>query len=96
MQRKKEVKLGDALRFWLRQEGIETPLNEFRAKEAWYELMGPGITQHTPSVEVRGGVMYIQVTNAALRNELMMNRSALLARINKHVEAQVIQSIVIR
>ena len=96
MERRKEIKLGDALRFWLRQEGIETPLNEFRAKEAWYELMGPGISRYTDSVEVRGGVMYIHVTNAALRNELMMNRSTLVARINNHIKAQVIQSIVVR
>lgn len=96
MKKTREVKLGELVRTMLREEGLETPLNEFRAQEAWSELMGPDIMRYTRQVQVRGGIMYLSLTHAALRHELMMQRSALIARINQHVGAQVIQQIVIR
>ncbi|MBQ0020240.1 MAG: DUF721 domain-containing protein [Bacteroidales bacterium] len=96
MRRTREIKLGDLVHAMLREEGLETPLNEFRAEQAWGQLMPPTITNYTTEVQVRGGVMYLKIINAALRQELMMQRSALAARINQHVGAQVIQQIVIR
>lgn len=96
MKRVREIKLGDAIRALLRVEGLETPLNEFRAQQAWEQLMGPDIMRFTQHVSVRGGVMYLSLTNAALRQELMLSRARLMARINEHVGAQVVQQIVIR
>lgn len=96
MRRTREVKLGDLVRAMLREEGLETPLNEYRAQEAWGNLMGPDIMRYTRHIQVRGGIMYLSITHAALRHELMMQRSALVARINQHVGAQVLQKIVIR
>lgn len=96
MKKTREIKLGEVIHAILREDGLETPLNEFRAKEAWYKLMGETITRYTSEVDVHGGVMYLKVTNAALRQELMMSRSTLMARINQHVGAQVLQQIVVR
>ena len=96
MKRTREVKLGDLVRAMLREEGLETPLNEYRAQEAWGELMGPDIMRYTQRVQVRGGIMYLSITHAALRHELMMQRTTLMHRINQHVGAQVLQQIVIR
>lgn len=96
MLRKRESLLGDVLRAVLRQDGLETPLNEHRACEAWYEIMGPAITRYTKDVNVHGGTMYVEVTNAALRQELMMSRPVLVARINQHIGSQTVQQIVVR
>ncbi len=96
MRRTKEVKLGDAIRAILRLDGIETPLNEYRAIEAWHEINGKGISRYTTGVNIRGGIMYVQISSPALRQELMMRRSLLVQQINQHVGAQVLQQIVIR
>lgn len=96
MRRTKEVKLGDALMAMLRLDGIETPLNEYRAVEAWYDINGKGISRYTTSVNVRGGIMYVQLSSPALRQELMMRRALLVQQINERVGAQVLQQIVIR
>ena len=96
MQRTREAKLGDILHAILRADGLETPLNEYRASMAWAEVMGQMIAKYTSKVEVRGGVMYLSITNAALRQELMMSKASVAARINEHVGAQVVQQIIIR
>lgn len=96
LKKQKETKLSEAIFALLREDGLETPLNEYRAQQAWPEVMGELISRYTTNVTVRGGIMYVQVSNAALRQELMMNRSNIISRINQHVKAQVIQQVVVR
>lgn len=94
MKRVKESKLGDLIYAMLREDGLETPLNEYRATEAWSKVMGKAIEKYTGEVNVRAGVLYVQIRNAALRQELLMQRSTIIPRINQEVGAQVIQQIV--
>ncbi len=96
MRRTREEKLGDLIHAMLREDGLETPLNEYRASMAWGKVMGEFVAKYTSNVTVRGGIMYVQVTNAALRSELMMNRASVAARINQHIGAQAIQQIIVR
>lgn len=96
MRRKNAQSIGDVLRQFLRQEGLETPLNEMRMVSAWPEVMGRGVASYTGQVFVKNGVLYVQIKSPALRANLMMNRDALVRRLNEHVGAQVIQNIIFR
>lgn len=96
MRRKNAQSIGDVLRQFLRQEGLETPLNERRMVAAWSEVMGQGVTAYTGQVYVRNAVLYVQIKSPALRANLMMNRDGLVRRLNEHVGAQVIQNIIFR
>lgn len=94
MRRTNTQRLGDLLHSFLREEGLETPLNEHRIVNAWPEVMGQAISRYTGKIDIRGNVMYIQIKSPALKNDLMMNRAQLIQRLNQHVGAQVITSIV--
>lgn len=96
MRRNKAECLGDILRHYLRQEGLETPLNERRMVSAWSEVMGAGVARYTGDVFVKNGVLYVQLKSPALRSNLMMSRDVLVRRLNEHVGAQVIQNIIFR
>lgn len=96
MRRCKAETIGDMIRQFLRREGLETPLNELRIVSAWPEVMGEGIARYTGEAFVRNEVLYIQIKSPALRANLMMNREALVARLNNHVGAQVIRNIIFR
>lgn len=96
MKRGQAESIGDLLRRYLRQEGLETPLNETRMAAAWPEVMGQGVARYTGDVFVRNGVLYVQLKSPALRADLMMNREVLVQRLNRHVGAQVIRDIVFR
>ncbi len=96
MKRKNAEMFGTLLRQFLRSEGFETPLNERRLVAAWPEVMGEAIARYTGDVAVRGGVLYVQLKSPALRANLMMERTALVNRLNAHVGAQVIHEVVIR
>ena len=94
MLRKKAEPITSILHAFLREQGLETPLNEMRAQEAWESIAPPGIKRYTRSVEVRGGVLYVGITNPSIRANIMMSRSQLVQRINAEIGAQTITGIV--
>ena len=80
---------------FLREEGLETPLNEHRAVEAWPRVAGPVIARLTGEVNFKSGTLYIKITRPALRQDLMMGRTQLVRKLNTEVGAQVVQNIVV-
>ncbi len=96
MRRNEAASIGQLIRQFLRQESLETPLNECRLIRAWGEVLGPGIASYTRDLYIRNQVLHVHLTSAALRQELMMGRGLLVRNLNKHVGAQVITDIVFR
>lgn len=45
---------------------------------------------------IRNQILYVHLTSAALRQELMMGRDLLVRNLNRHVGAQVITNIIFR
>lgn len=93
MERRKTENLRDVINRYLRLNGLETPLNEQRAIEAWPEVVGPTIARMSSDLQIRGGVLYVKIARPALRQDLMMMRTELARRVNQRVNAQVIESI---
>ena len=49
-ERNNAEQIGDVLRQFLRQQGLETPLNEYRLVDAWKDVVGPVITRYTTNL----------------------------------------------
>lgn len=95
MRRQKAEQLGDVLHRVLREEGLETPINEHRlVNEAWPEVMGQAIVRYTGNIYIRNSTLYVQLKSPALRQNLMFGRDALVHRLNNYVGAQVIERLV--
>ena len=96
MRRNNTEHIGDVLRKFMREEGLESPLNEHRLIEAWSELLGPGIASYTSNLYIKNQILYVHLTSPALRQELMMGRELLVKNLNRHVGASVIVNIIFR
>lgn len=96
MKRTNAKPIGEIIEGFLQQEHLDTQLDEHRASALWPQIVGPGINRYTISRDVRDGVMYVRLSSAPLRNELMLNRSTLVDHINKALGRQVIRDIVFR
>lgn len=94
MRKQKAEQVGALIQHFLREEGLETPYNEYRLIQAWPEVMGQGIANLTSSLQIRGGVLYIRLQSSVLRQELMASRRQLAQRLNEFVGAQVIENII--
>lgn len=96
MKRNDAEQIGNLIRTYLRQESLESPLNERRLINAWPEVLGPLFASYTKELFIKNQTLYVHLTSAALRQELLMGRDILVRKLNQHVGAQVITNIVFR
>lgn len=96
MKRNNAEQIGKLIQQFLRQESLESPLNEQRLLDSWEPLVGPTINSYTRDLYIRNQVLYVHVTSAALRQELMMGRDLLVRNLNQRVGASVITNIIFR
>lgn len=86
--------VGDIINEILQQERLDVPLDEHRASALWPEIVGYGVNKYTTRRYVHSGVMHVTISSAPLRNELNLNRSAIVSRINEALGRDVIKEIV--
>lgn len=96
MRRTEAESISDVMYRFLREQGLETPLNEFRLIQAWNSVMGKTVSKYTLDLEVRNQTLYVTMGSASLKSEIMMRRTALVKALNDYVGAQVICSISVR
>lgn len=96
MKRNNTEQIGEVLRKFLRQEGLESPLNEFRLVEAWKDVVGPTIYRYTTNLYIKNQTLFVHLSSSVLRQELQMQREALVKHLNNQVGAQVIVNIIFR
>lgn len=96
MKRNNTEQVGDVIRRLLRQEGLETPLNEYRLIEAWKDVVGSVIARYTMNLYIKNQVLYVHLSSSVLRQELSMSRTLLIRNLNAQVGSQVIVNIVFR
>ena len=93
MRRNNAEHIGDVIRFFLRQQGLESPLNEYRLVQAWGDVVGPAMSRYTSNLYIKNQTLHVHLTSAVLRQELMMARELLVKNLNQQVGAQVIVDI---
>jgi predicted nucleic acid-binding Zn ribbon protein len=96
MRRTNTESIGAVIQKFLRLHGLETPLNERRLIDAWATVVGTPRAAYTKDLIIRNQTLYVSVGSAALRQELSMERSNLVRRLNEKVGATVITDIVFR
>ncbi|NDV57825.1 DUF721 domain-containing protein [Bacteroides sp. 519] len=96
MKRNDAESIGMLIRKYLRQECLEGPLNEQRLLNSWEEVLGSTIAAYTKELYIRNQTLFVHLTSASLRQELMMGRELLVKSLNRKVGAEVIREIVFR
>ena len=93
MKRSKTESITNLLNEFLREQGLETPLNQHRLIESWPVVMGEAINRQTSDLVIKNQTLHVKIKSAALKSDLMMNRTALVQRLNEAVGAYVITDI---
>ncbi len=96
MKRGETKSIAELVKAMCREEGLETPLNEYRLMNAWGEVLGAAVASYTKELRIYNQVLYVTLTSSVLRHELFMNRKSIVRRLNEHVRAQVITDIILR
>ena len=93
MFRRKVQSIQTLLPVFLRRQGLESPLRQWRLLTSLDEVVGDPIARYTSERFIKNQTLYVKVHNPALRADLSMGRSLLVKRLNERAGAQVIVDI---
>ncbi len=96
MRKRQAMSIGDILRQVMREEGLESPLQQQRLLAAWPEVIGPAMAAYTTDLFIKNQTLVVQVSSSVLRQELYMAKQILIRNLNQKAGAQVITEIVFR
>ena len=91
---RREVKsVADVLQQLLREEGLETPLQQKRLIDSWETVTGRIVARYTTEKFIQNQTLYVKIVNPALRQDLAMMRQQLVKRLNEQVGSFIISDI---
>ena len=91
---RRDVKsINDLLNMYLRREGLETPLLQRSAVDAWDKVVAAGVARYTGEKFIKNQTLFVKIQSPALRQDLTMMRSQLVKRINEAVGSMVIADV---
>lgn len=96
MKRTEAKSIAQIIGDFMQQEDIEDAVLEQKALRLWQQVVGPGVNRMTTERYVENGVITVKISSAALRNDLMLTRTAIIAQLNELVGKPVIREIVFR
>lgn len=91
---RREVKsVADVLQQLLREDGLETPLQQKRLIDSWETVTGRIVARYTTEKFIQNQTLYVKIVNPALRQDLAMMRQQLVKRLNEQVGSFIISDI---
>ena len=94
VRRYNDQTLAEVISEMLSQYRLEGKLSQARLIEAWPEVTGPMIANHTRDIYIKGRTLFVKIDSPALRNELTYSRSQILTSLNETVGEEIIKEIV--
>jgi predicted nucleic acid-binding Zn ribbon protein len=95
MKRSNDRSLGDAIKEFLQAYRLEDKLNETRLIAAWPTVMGKLIANHTMDLYIKNKILFVKLDSAALRSELTYAKEKIVKALNKEVNVDVIEDVVL-
>jgi predicted nucleic acid-binding Zn ribbon protein len=79
--------------FFADNPAMADKMAETRLMNYWNE-MSPAVSRYTENVYIKNKTLYVKLSSAVLKNELMMHRTQLVSDLNEKAGRNVITAIV--
>lgn len=96
LQKNQPLTLGSVLDGLIDTMGMRPRIDASRAVEGWAVVAGPRILAVTQRARLSGDVLHVQLSSAAWRHTLHLQRDAWRDRVNAHLGSAVVREIVFR
>lgn len=87
--------VGPLIQQILRRLGLMEKLAEYRAVEAWAEVVGPAVAAQAHATSIRDGVLFVDVTSNVWMQELGLLRTSIIERLNAQLGAPLVRKVVL-
>lgn len=86
-------KLGGVIDRVIRSIGLSVPYGGWQIVHRWPEIVGENIAQAAQAVRFSDGILYVAVQEDSWRQELAMQRDAILKNIRNHPYGKTVRDI---
>ena len=93
MRRSKGQPIGEVIKELLKNYDITSKFNEAHVITSWDKLMGPSVTKYTIKIEVEKRILFVKLSNAALKQELSYARQKIKKMLNDEVGEEVLLDV---
>jgi len=62
---------------------LSNGFNQYSIEQIWRELFGTAISSYTTRVNFYKGTLTVYINSSPLKNEIMLNKENVIARLNK-------------
>ncbi|HUL43951.1 MAG TPA: DUF721 domain-containing protein [Bacteroidota bacterium] len=88
--------IGNALSETLQTLGLEKKIREYELLAKWGDIVGDQIARVTSAQRIEGGTLFVAVTGAVWRNELVFLKMTLLEKIRQAFPDEIVKDIIFR
>lgn len=88
------VNIKGAFKDMLTDYKIDSKYNAVLIKKSWEKIMGRPIAQRTKKITLYNKILRVEVDSAALKNELNMSKSKVLALLVKEYGSELISEVI--
>lgn len=87
--------VGNILLRMLKAYGIQDKYYAARAKQLWFDTMGPTIGNYTQNIYVKNRKLYITISSSSLRQEISFSKEKIKTFINEGIGEDFIKAVII-
>ena len=82
-----------AIQNFLKKSGLNSGVEQQEALKIWGETVGNKISKNTEPMSVKNGVLVIKTTNSVWKQELQIQKTEIIKRLNKRLKKNIIKEI---
>jgi len=88
--------IGSAISETLQTLGLERKIREYEVLAEWGAIVGDQIARVTSAQRIEGGKLFVAVTSAVWRNELVYLKQTLLQKLRTAFPDEIVNDIIFR
>lgn len=83
----------DAFGQFLKEEHLDEKFDQKKLIASWERIMGRSVAARTTKMYFRDGTLYVELSSAALKQELNNSRQLILERLEEHLGKKVMADV---
>ena len=80
----------------LQELGLSKKIKQYEVIEAWPTIVGRQIANVATAERIENGILFVHVTRAPWRNELVFLKKELIGKINETMHQKIVSDIIFR
>ena len=82
-----------AIRNFLKKSGLNTGVEQQKALKLWDETVGEKISKKTKPTSVKNGTLVIETVNPVWKQELQVQKTEIIKKLNNRLKKDIIKEI---